>query len=165
MANVYVYIKDGSAITVIPRLLQPHSTSADAVTCRTSRHDGGQTLKVLNSDRALHNIHSMAHENEGWNESQYPGVAAIEKKFTKPELMVPVQCNNHPWMKMYVNVSPHPFFAVTNAEGKFTISGLPPGTYTLAALHEKMGEKTMQITVGPKADITASLAFSSADLK
>jgi hypothetical protein len=105
----------------------------------------------------------MAHENDGWNVSQYPGGEAIEKTFAKPELMLPIQCNNHPWMKMYVNVSTHPFFAVTDSDGKFTISGLPPGTYTLAAVHEKMGEKTVQITVGAKETKITDFKFASSD--
>lgn len=158
--NVYVYIKDGLGNYNFPT---PPPATLDQRGCKYVPHVlgmmVGQTLQVLNSDPALHNIHSMAHENEGWNESQYPGGAAIEKKFAKPELMVPIQCNNHPWMKMYVNVSTHPFFAVTDADGKFSITGLPPGAYTLAALHEKMGEKTMKITVGPEESKTADFQF------
>ena len=102
---------------------------------------------------------------KAWNESQYPGGQAIEKTFTKPELMLPIQCNNHPWMKMYVNVSKHPFFAVTDADGKFTITGLPPGTYTLAALHEKMGEKTIQMTVSAKDNKTTDFKFAVSEIK
>ena len=119
----------------------------------------------FNSDNTDHNIHAAPKENPEWNESQQPKSPAILKQFNRPEIMVPVKCNQHPWMKMYVNVSSHPFFTVTDADGKFTISGLPPGTYTLAALHEKMGEKTMQLVVGPKETKSADFKFSSADVK
>ena len=166
LQNVYVYIKDGlgdySYPPALPEIL-------DQKGCRYIPHVlglmVGQKLQVLNSDPALHNVHAMPKENEGWNESQYPQGKPIDKSFSKPELMLPIQCNNHPWMKMYVNVSSHPFFAVTDADGKFTISGLPPGTYTLAALHEKMGEKTMKITVGAKEQKSADFQFSGSDVK
>ncbi len=166
VANVYVYIKDGLGNHSYPA---PPPATLDQKGCRYVPHVlglmVGQKLRILNSDPAMHNIHSMAHENDGWNESQYPGGDAIEKTFNKPELMIPVQCNNHPWMKMYVNVVSNPFFAVTDAEGKYTISGLPPGTYTLGFVHEKMGEKTLKITVGAKEHAVAGPAFSSADIK
>ena len=63
---------------------------------------------------------------------------------------MPVRCNNHPWMNAFINVSATPFFAVTDADGHFEIKGLPAGTYTLAAVHEKMGEQTMTVTVAPQ---------------
>lgn len=166
LQNVYVYIKDGlgdySYPPALPEIL-------DQKGCRYVPHVlglmVGQKLQVLNSDPALHNVHAMPKDNEGWNESQYPQGKPIEKSFAKPELMLPIQCNNHPWMKMYVNVSAHPFFAVTDADGKFTISGLPPGTYTLAALHEKMGEKTMKVTVGANEAKQETFSFASSDVK
>lgn len=166
LQNVYIYIKDGLGNYSYPA---PPPATLDQKGCRYVPHVlglmVGQKLRILNSDPATHNIHSMAQTNDGFNESQFPGSDAIEKTFTKPELMIPVQCNNHPWMKMYVNVSAHPFFSVSDADGQFTISGLPPGAYTLAAVHEKMGEKTMQITVGAKESKTAEFKFSSADAK
>jgi uncharacterized protein (DUF2141 family) len=75
--------------------------------------------------------------------------------------MIPVRCNNHPWMSAFINVAPNPWFAVTGAEGTFTITGLPPGTYTLAAVQEKLGEKDLQITVAPKSVISASFTFAA----
>jgi tRNA A37 threonylcarbamoyladenosine synthetase subunit TsaC/SUA5/YrdC len=94
------------------------------------------------------------------------GPAGPQKKkedtltFGKPELMTPVRCNNHPWMQAFINVAPNPFFAVSDADGKFTIKGLPPGTYTLVADQENMGEKTATVTVGAKQTVTQDFTYS-----
>jgi uncharacterized protein (DUF2141 family) len=78
-------------------------------------------------------------------------------------MMIPVKCNQHPWMKMYLNVSANPFFAVSAKDGSFEIKALPPGEYTIAAVHERMGEKTQKITVGPKEAKRVDFGFSPAD--
>ena len=80
--------------------------------------------------------------------------------FAAPETMIPVRCNNHPWMQAFLNVAPNPYFAVTGPDGSFTITGLPPGTYTLAAVHEKLGEQDIQITVPAKSTTHASFTFA-----
>ena len=69
-----------------------------------------------------------------------------------------IRCNNHPWMHSYLSVVPNPFSAVTDTEGRFTIKGLPPGTYTLTAVHEQLGQRSATVTVA--ADGTVPLAFT-----
>ena len=90
----------------------------------------------------------------------------IEKTFARPEVLIPVKCNQHPWMKSYIGVLRHPFYAVSAEDGTFTIKGVPPGTYTVAAWHEKGGpngtEKTMQVTVPPNGSGKADFAFGDA---
>ena len=80
--------------------------------------------------------------------------------FAAPETMIPVRCNNHPWMQAFLNVAPNAYFAVTGPDGSFTIKNLPPGTYTLAAIHEKLGEQDLQITVPPKSTTPATFTFA-----
>jgi len=70
-----------------------------------------------------------------------------------------VKCNQHPWMKMYVNVVKSPFFAVTDKSGKYEIKGLPPGDYTIAFVHEKLGEQDQKVTVAPKETKTVDQSF------
>ena len=127
----------------------------------------GQTLKVTNSDDTNHNIHPTPAKNVEWNQSQAPKGAPIEKKFSNPEVLIPVKCNQHNWMKAHVGVLDHPFFAVTSKDGTFTIKGLPPGSYTLVAWHErgdKGTEKTASITIGAKETKTQEFTFGVGDV-
>jgi plastocyanin len=161
LQNVFVYVKDGLDAYAIPTPSQP--AVLDQVGCRYIPHVmglvAGQTLKILNSDSTMHNVHPVPQKNQQWNESQMPKGEPKERTFTNPELLLPVTCNQHPWMKMYVNVVTNPFFAVSTADGKFTIQGLPPGTYTIAAVHEKLGTEELKVTVTPKQTQTADFTF------
>ncbi|MCU1306286.1 MAG: Copper binding protein plastocyanin/azurin family [Acidobacteriaceae bacterium] len=165
LQNVYVYIKDGLGNRVFAT--PSEAATLDQHGCRYVPHVMGvmlnQKLRILNSDVAMHNIHPAAEVNQSWNVSQSPKGDPIEQSFSKPELMIPVKCNQHPWMKMYLNVSPHPFFSVSQKDGTFEIKGLPPGEYTIAAVHERMGEKTQKITLGAKETKSVDFAFTAAD--
>jgi len=158
LANVFVYLKNPPILAdwMIPK----EHVIVDQVGCRYEPHVVGamvgQTIEFRNSDNTEHNIHAASKTNAEWNESQSPKSQPILKHFDKPEIMLPVKCNQHPWMKMYVNVAENPLFAVTGADGSFEIKGLPPGEYTLAAVHEKLGEKTMTLKVAPKEQKTGA---------
>src|SRR2546430_484155 len=110
-------------------------------------------------DPATHNIHPTPKDNREWNESQPPNAAPLEKSFAREEVMLPVKCNQHPWMKMYMSVVKNPFFAVTGADGKYEIKGLPPGDYTLAFVQEKLGEQDQKVTLAAKDSKTVDIAF------
>ena len=88
-----------------------------------------------------------------------PQAAPLEKTFAREEIMLPVKCNQHPWMKMYLNVVKNPFFAVTDKDGKYELKGLPPGDYTIAFVQEKLGEQTQKVTVAAKDSKTVDAAF------
>lgn len=119
----------------------------------------GQELQILNNDNTTHNIHPMPKENPEWNTSMPPKAQPLEKKFNRPEMMIPVKCNVHPWMKAYLGVMKHPYFAVTGDDGSFKIGNLPPGDYTLTVWQEKLGTQTLKVTVGPKETKTADFTF------
>lgn len=163
LANVFVYIKNGNGIEWPREAATP--VVLDQKGCRYVPHVlgllVGEPLKILNSDNALHNIHPMPKANTESNDSQMPRGQPIVKSFSRPELMIPVQCNQHPWMKGYINVIEHPFFVVTGDEGTFQIKNLPPGEYTLVAIHEKFGEQTMQVTVPAKQTARAEFVFTA----
>ena len=92
--------------------------------------------------------------------SQPPGGKAIEIKFTQPEGMIPVKCNQHPWEKAYIAALSHPFSAVTDRDGSFTIKGLPPGQYEIAAWHEVFGTQKTMITVRENKVRKQNFSFS-----
>jgi plastocyanin len=161
LANVFVYVKEGLPVGTFAVSAEP--VVLDQKGCRYNPHVlgimAGQPLKVTNTDTADHNIHDMPSKNPPFNESQMPTDKPITKTFATPEMMIPVQCNQHPWMRAYINVMTNPYFAVSAADGSFEIKNLPPGEYTIAAVHEKFGEQTMKVTVGPKATAKASFSF------
>ena len=165
LANVYVYIKSGA-----PDANAPANTAAvvlDQKGCRYIPHviaiQQGGTVEFRNSDPTMHNIHTMPNQvgNETVDLSETPNGQPQTEKLKSPEVMLPVRCNNHPWMSAFINIAPNRYFTVTAADGTFTIPNLPPGTYTLAAFHEKLGEQDQQITVPPKSAAKANFTFAS----
>jgi hypothetical protein len=175
LANAFVYIKDGATAdgTKIGDYTYATPTSEVALDqkgCHYVPHVLGvqtnQKLKITNSDPTQHNIHPTPKNNQEWNQGQPNGAPPIEKAFARAEVLIPVKCNQHPWMKSYIGVLKHPFFAVSAEDGTFTIKGVPPGTYTVAAWHEKGGpngtEKTMQVTVPANGAGKADFSFGEA---
>ena len=88
-------------------------------------------------------------------------VLVEEALASRAELAIPVKCNVHPWMKSYIFVFKNPYFAVTTKDGKFDLSNLPPGTYTIEAWQEKYGVQDQQVTIGPKESKTVSFTFKA----
>ena len=107
----------------------------------------GQPYRILNSDGILHNIHTLPKINPAFNRGQPATVKEMSTTFPKPEGMLQVKCDVHPWMSAYIGVYTHPFFSVTGTDGKFTISGLDAGTYEITAWHERLGTQTASLTV------------------
>jgi hypothetical protein len=106
----------------------------------------GGTVEFLNSDRLLHNLHSASRENASFNRTQ-PRGRAIPIVFSKPEI-VRINCDLHSWMRAWVVVAEHPFYAVTNDAGEFELPPMPPGKYTLQIWQETLGVSTREVTVG-----------------
>jgi plastocyanin len=164
LANVFVYVKDGLGNRTFD--VPKNAVVLDQSGCKYHPHVlgvmAGQTVEIKNDDQTTHNIHPTPKDNREWNESQPPSSAPLEKNFAREEIMLPVKCNQHPWMKMYINVVKTPFFAVTDKDGKYEIKGLPPGDYTIAFVHEKLGEQDQKVTVAPKDTKTVDQSFKAA---
>ena len=150
LANVFVYIKEGA----------PHPTPAasgpllDQVGCLYEPYVlgvmAGQKLSVRNSDPFMHNVHviTRAKGNSSINVAQTRKGQINGIRFDKPEVLVRLQCDIHPWMFAFIGVTDNPYFAVSDKEGKFAIRDLPPGVYTVEAVHPKAGRQSQQITIG-----------------
>ena len=165
LANVFVYVKGGNLVRYgfeTPEV----SVVLDQQQCRFVPHvvgiQTGQTLTVFNSDPTTHNVHPNPRINPEWNQSQAPNGTPIVKTFTRPETLIPVKCNQHPWMRAYVGVLAHPFFAVSASDGSFSRAGLPAGDYTIVAWHEVFGEQTAQVTIRPGERKSVDFAFDAA---
>ena len=135
----------------------------DQVDCMyTPRIQGvvaGQEITIKNSDGTLHNVHAVPKVNEEFNFGQPNKGDERLRTFDRPEIMVPFRCDVHGWMNSYAGVVPHPFYAVTSQDGSFEIKGLPAGTYTLEAWHERLGTQTASVTSDGKTPVTATFTF------
>ena len=122
----------------------------------------GQTYRILNSDGVLHNIHTLPKVNPSFNRGMPASMKEATTVFNKPEDVFHIKCDVHPWMSAYMAVFTHPFFSATGTDGKFTISGLDPGTYEITAWHEKLGTQTASVTVGANDKKTQDFKFAVA---
>ena len=122
----------------------------------------GQTITIKNSDDTLHNIHPRPKVNDEFNVGQPRQGMETSKSFDEPELMIPVGCDVHPWMRAYIMVSSHPFFAVTSDDGAFELKNLPGGEYEIEALHASLGSASAKVTVADGESASVDLKFGVA---
>jgi plastocyanin len=164
LGNVFVYVKDGLGNYVYDA--PAGSATIDQKGCRYTPHvfgmRVGQKLEIINSDPTLHNIHATPKDNSEFNTGQPVQGMKTEHTFTKPEVMVPFKCDVHGWMNAYVGVLDHPYFAVSDASGKFEIPKLPAGTYTIEAWHEKLGAQTQSVTLADSDSKEVTFTFKAA---
>lgn len=121
----------------------------------------GQPLVVSNSDPTFHNVHATPTMNREFNQGLAVQGSHLTHTFTAPEVMMRFKCDVHGWMAAWVGVVAHPFFAVTGADGSFSLQGVPPGTYTIEAWHERFGRRTAQVVVGDRQAATTSFTFTA----
>ncbi len=163
VANAFVYIERG--------LDRAHAFAAPTEPvhlvqrgCRFVPHvlgvRTGQPVEIINDDPTAHNVHSLPGLNAELSRLQPVQGMRETRTFASPEIMVRLKCDLHPWMTAFVGVVDHPFFAVTDADGHFALTGVPDGVYTLAVWHERFGTQTTTVTVadGRHADANVELS-------
>jgi hypothetical protein len=161
--NVFVYVKDGLGTR---RYAVPSApVTLDQKGCRYVPHvfgvQVGQTVLLSNSDPLIHNVHAMPKNNREFNFGQPARTPPVERVFEQAEIGLPFKCDVHGWMNAYVNVVPHPFFAVTSDTGTFEIKGLPVGSYTLELWHERLGTQTVPVVVTAEAAAKVTASFKT----
>ena len=161
LRNVVVYISSGDSESA-----PPPSTPVmfDQEGCHYATHvltlREGQDVKISNNDPFSHNIHPLAKINREWNKMQPPGTPPFSYAFDHEEF-IPIKCNIHPWMQGYFVVLKTSHFAVTDDNGRFALSNLPPGHYVVTAWHEFYGTQTKEVTIGHAEAQSLEFAFTA----
>jgi plastocyanin len=171
-----VLVKDGKLQNVLVRVKGPVAGAppapaepvvVDQLKCTyTPRVQGavaGQQVVFKNSDGTLHNVRGVVGTRPLFNVAQPPSGAPVQKPLPADSEVLRLKCDVHPWMTAYVVSNPNPYFATTGADGAFTLTGLPPGTYTLEAWHESLGAKTAEVTVKDGTPVEATFSFAATD--
>lgn len=159
LADVVVYLKDapaGGAAATQPKVLDQHGCQYEPYVMALQVNE---PIVVKNSDQIMHNVHTKptVAGNKEQNLAQMPKAPDLQFKFPAAEQFIRVECNVHPYMVSYVSVFEHPYFAVSDKDGNFTIKNVPKGNYTVEATHRRAGKTEQKVTVG---DANATANFS-----
>jgi plastocyanin len=119
----------------------------------------GASIDVVNSDGILHNIHTYPKRNAPTNQAQPKFKKVLNLTFKEPDT-VQVKCDVHSWMNAWIIVTPHPYHAVTDENGAFTLSGVPPGSYTLTVWHESLGTREQPVAATSGGTSEATFTFT-----
>ncbi|MBM4303155.1 MAG: hypothetical protein FJ112_02380 [Deltaproteobacteria bacterium] len=161
LQNAFVWISKGMEGKKFP--LPEDEVIVDQRQCAYQPHvvgvRAGQAISFLNSDAFLHNVHSMAKENERFNLSLANKNQKITRKLMKPEIMLKAKCDIHPWMGGYLGVVEHPYFGVSDENGEVKLIQVPPGQYELSVWHETLGVKTQKLEIREASNLKVGFKF------
>ncbi len=159
LANVFVYVSSGLEGLRFPEA--GDSALLDQKGCtyypRVQGVRTGQPIIIRNSDPTIHNVHARPEENDQFNIGQRD-LGETVRSFDRPEVLIPITCDVHGWMKSYIAVLDHPAFATTGSDGAFRFD-LPPGAYTITAWHERYGERETSVTVEPGKNVVVNFTY------
>ncbi len=155
-----VGIQKGAALAT-----QTPNPTLDQRVCQFRPHvvlvPAGATLDVLNSDGILHNVHTYSQANTPINKAQPGFKKQIQLQFEKPEFPIRLECDAHPWMRGWLVVQDHPYYAVTDDSGAFSLANVPAGAYDVEVWHETLGRQTAKATVAAKGTAAVDVTFAA----
>ncbi len=159
--NAIVYVKEGleGYVFAIPDTPVEVDQRGCVYEPRVIGVQVGQSIKYLNSDRMLHNVHGKPDDSRGWNFALSRQGAERIVRIDHPEVAIGVRCDLHPWMQGWVGVFDHPYFAVTGPDGAFEFANVPPGSYVVAAWHERLGTAERRVTMPPSGALAVDLGL------
>jgi len=164
VANAFAYVKDGLGDRVFAVRAEP--VVIDQAGClyapRLAGAQVGQAVRFVNGDPLLHNVHGTPAASPGWNVSLGRQGAVREIRVDRPEVPVSVRCDLHPWMQGWLGVVDHPYFAVTGTDGRFALNDVPPGDYTVAVWHERLGTQETRVSVPSRGTAAARFTLTAA---
>lgn len=162
LKNVFVYVKDGLTGKTFPT--PKEVVSFDQKGCEYNPKVFGirvnQPLEITNSDDTLHNVHALPTQSKQFNLGMPIKNMKLKKSFDKPEVMVKIKCEVHPWMRAYAGVVDNPFFGVTGEDGTVQLKDLPAGEYTIETWQEKYGTQSQKVTVADQ-DQEVSIGYKA----
>ena len=160
--NTFVWIKDGLGDRVFA--VPDEQVEIDQTGClylpRVAGARAGQTIRFVNGDPLLHNVRGTPKASPQWNVSLGRRGASRDVRVDRPEVMVSVRCDLHPWMQG-LGVVDHPYFAVTGADGAYALRDVPPGDYTVAMWHERLGTREAHVSLAPQGSATADFMLTA----
>jgi len=163
LQNAMVYVKEGLGDRVFTVPTEP--ITLDQKGCiflpRLAGAQTDQPLRMLNSDPLAHNVHGLPKNSRQWNFSLGVKGSSRTMSVSKPEAMIEIKCDIHPWMRAYLGIFDHPYFALSGPDGSFTLKNVPPGEYTLEAWHERFGTQTQKVTLGAKETKEVVFTFAA----
>jgi hypothetical protein len=160
LRNAFVYVKQGLEKYAFPWPSEPVviSNARCLYVPRVAGAQVHQPVRFVNDDPAAHNIHGFAAQGRFNFTLSMKGLGQTVK-FRRPEVMIPVKCDLHPWMIGYLGVVSHPFYRVTGEDGAFEFAGLPEGEYVLEAWHEKGGTQARTVRVAAAGAAEVEFSF------
>lgn len=164
LVNVWVHVTKGAPDA--PAAADAPEVVVDQRDCnyspRVQAAVVGQKVVAKNNDPILHNVHTYLGPATVFNKGMANAAAKPITHVASKDGVIRWKCDVHPWMRAFIGVNKNPYQAVTGADGTFKIE-LPPGSYTLEAWHEKLGTKTVQVTVEAGKAATATFKFDGTE--
>ncbi len=173
-----VLVKDGKLKDVLVRIAaggvagnwkapEKHAEIDQQDCMYTPRMQGvvaGQSIDIKNGDQTLDNVHTYKGADSLFNQAQPKGAAAITKETPDEATVMKFTCDVHPWMRGFVVVTDHPFFAVSGEDGSFKIEKVPAGKYTVEAWHTQYGLlKKEAVEVKDSGEVTVDFDYKGTE--